>query len=145
MCHRVNLIEDLLSQGIGFKSNCDGAIDATSASGELILNIFSALAQFERRLIQERTKSGLAVALARGRKGGRKPLPPDTPRVLLAKKQHRDKSIGIDQICETLHISRSTFDRYVQMSDPSILRKQGDVSKTATGDTVSHQFREQSI
>ena len=55
MRHLVNMIEDLKERGIGFRSISDGMIDTTSASGELVLNIFSALAQFERRLIQERT------------------------------------------------------------------------------------------
>src|SRR3982751_3684195 len=50
------------------------------ASGELFFHIFSALAQFERRLIQERTKAGPAAARARGRKGGRKPLSSADPR-----------------------------------------------------------------
>ncbi len=71
MCHLISLVEDLRSRGIGFRSLNEGAIDTTSASGELIFNIFSALAQFERRLIQERTKAGLAAARARGRRGGR--------------------------------------------------------------------------
>jgi DNA invertase Pin-like site-specific DNA recombinase len=91
MRHLVTLVEDLRQNKIGFKSINDGAIDTTSASGELIFNIFSALAQFERRLIQERTKAGLAAARARGKKGGRRPLPASTPRVMLAKKLHRDK------------------------------------------------------
>ncbi len=46
----------------------------TLLSGELIFHIFSALAQFERRLIQERTMAGLACARARGRLGARPPL-----------------------------------------------------------------------
>ena len=71
MRHLVNMIEELKERGIGFRSISDGMIDTTSASGELVLNIFSALAQFERRLIQERTKAGLAAARARGRIGGR--------------------------------------------------------------------------
>jgi Resolvase, N terminal domain len=51
------------------------ATDTTTASGELVFNLFSALAQFEQRLIQERTRAGLTAARARGRrKGGRKPL-----------------------------------------------------------------------
>ena len=54
--------------------HCEGAIDTTTASDELILHIFTALAQFERRLIQERTKAGLTAACACGRKGGRKPM-----------------------------------------------------------------------
>jgi DNA invertase Pin-like site-specific DNA recombinase len=57
MRHLVTLIEELREQNIGFKSISDGAIDTTSASGEMIFNIFAALAQFERRLIQERTKA----------------------------------------------------------------------------------------
>ena len=67
MRHLVTLIEDLKERGIGFRSISDGMIDTTSASGELIFHIFSALAQFERRLIQERTKAGIAAARARGR------------------------------------------------------------------------------
>jgi len=51
MRHLVTLIEDLRGRGIGFRSINDGVIDTTSASGELVFNIFSALAQFERRLI----------------------------------------------------------------------------------------------
>ena len=42
-----------------------------------MFNIFSSLAQFERRLIQERTQAGLAAARARGRLGGRKPIRAD--------------------------------------------------------------------
>ena len=77
MRHLITLVEDLRSRGVGFRSLNEGAIDTTSASGELIFNIFSALAQFERRLIQERTKAGLAAARARGRRGGRPPLDAD--------------------------------------------------------------------
>jgi DNA invertase Pin-like site-specific DNA recombinase len=115
MRHLVTLIEDLRDNQIKFKSICDGAIDTTTASGDLIFNIFSALAQFERRLIQERTKAGLAAARARGRQGGRPGLTTDAAKVRLAKKLHLDKSLSIDEICETLRISRSTYYRYVRM------------------------------
>ena len=117
MQHLVTLVERLRTDDIGFKSITDGAIDTTTASGELIFNIFSALAQFERRLIQERTKAGLAAARARGKVGGRKPLPADTPRVVLAKKLHRDKSVRIEDICRTLRISKTTLYRYINMGD----------------------------
>ena len=70
MRHRITLVEDLRGKGIGFRSLNEGAIDTTSASGELIFNIFSALAQFERRLIQERTKAGLAAAQRAGDAAG---------------------------------------------------------------------------
>jgi DNA invertase Pin-like site-specific DNA recombinase len=115
MRHLVNLVEDLKARGIGFRSISDGMIDTTSASGELVLNLFSALAQFERRLIQERTKAGLAAARARGRKGGRPPMSRDNAKVVLADKLFRDKSVSVDDICATLKISRSTLYRYVSM------------------------------
>src|SRR5436309_13841436 len=73
MTHLVTVIEELLGRQVGFRALCDGAIDTTTASGELIFYIFSALAQFERRLIQERTRAGLAADRARGKKGGRQP------------------------------------------------------------------------
>ena len=81
----------------------------------MIFNIFSALAQFERRLIQERTKAGLAAAPARGRLDGRPPVRSQSPRVLLPKKMFGDTSISITDICKTLRISRSTYYRYVRM------------------------------
>jgi DNA invertase Pin-like site-specific DNA recombinase len=45
-------------------------IDTTTSQGKLVFGIFAALAEFERDLISERTKAGLASARARGRKGG---------------------------------------------------------------------------
>lgn len=115
MPHLVALVEDLLKKKIAFKSICDGAIDTTTASGELVFNIFSSLAQFERRLIQERTRAGLSAARARGRKGGRKPIASSDPRVQMAKRMHKDHGMSIDKICKTLKISRATFYRYVAL------------------------------
>ena len=115
MSHLVQLVEDLGKKGIGFRSLHDGDIDTTTASGELIFNIFSSLAQFERRLIQERTRAGLKVARARGRKGGRKKVSPTDPKVLIAKKMHKDQGMSIKNICNTLKISRASFYRYINL------------------------------
>ena len=115
MSHLVSLVEELLGKGIGFRSLQDGAIDTTTASGELMFNIFSSLAQFERQLIQERTQAGLAAARARGRLGGRRPISPVDPRVVTTKRLHKDRSLSIDQICKTLGISRPTFYRYLSL------------------------------
>ena len=52
-------------------------IDTGSAAGELVFHVFGAIAHFERRLIAERTKDGIAAARAQGRKPGRRPLDPD--------------------------------------------------------------------
>ena len=115
MSHLINLIESLIEKKIGFKSIQDGAIDTTTASGELMFNIFSALSQFERRLIQERTNAGLAAARARGRKGGRPKTGINNPKVQMAKQMHLNNSLSVESICESLAISRATFYRYLAM------------------------------
>lgn len=115
MPHLVRLVEELGEKGIGFRSLCDGAIDTTTASGELVFNIFSSLSQFERRLIQERTRAGLEAARARGRKGGRKKISPTDPKVLMAKNMHKNHGMSINDICTTLKISRATFYRYLRV------------------------------
>jgi len=114
LTHLVDLVTSLFQKKIGFKSLCDGHIDTTTASGELMFNIFSSLAQFERRLIQERTRAGLEAARARGRKGGRKPLNPFDQKVLAAQKMHHDHSLSISEICSSLKISRATLYRYLK-------------------------------
>ena len=117
MAHLVGLVEELRGRGIGFRSVCDGAIDTTTASGELVFHIFSAMAQFERRLIQERTRAGLTAARARGRRGGRPALDPQDPRVQMAKALYQGRAHGVGEICQTLHISRSTLYRYVALPE----------------------------
>jgi len=114
--HLVTLIDQLQEMGVGFRSVCDGAIDTTTPSGELIFHVFSALAQFERRLIQERTKAGIAAARARGRKGGRPLMRPNEPKVILAKKLYCDKTVSLDDTCATLKMSKSTLCHYVAMN-----------------------------
>jgi DNA invertase Pin-like site-specific DNA recombinase len=115
MHHLVLLIEELREKGIRFKSICDGAIDTTTASGELIFNIFSSLAQFERRLIQERTRAGLEAARSRGRNGGRQKMTSHHPKILMAKKMHKGHTMSIEDICQTLKISRASFYRYLSL------------------------------
>ena len=129
MRHLVTLIDQLRERNIGFRSICDGAIDTTTPSGELISMVFSALAQFERRLIQERTKAGLAAARARGHKGGRPPMKTNNRRIVLANKLLKDKSIGVDDICATLKISMITLYRYTEIERkgaPSAIKGQDD-------------------
>lgn len=114
--HLIDLVENLRQCGVGFKSISDGAIDTTTASGELIFNVFASLAQFERRLIQERTRAGLSAARARGRNGGRPPIPVDHPSVVAAKKMHADKTMAVADICKTLRVSRPTLYRWLSMN-----------------------------
>jgi DNA invertase Pin-like site-specific DNA recombinase len=71
--HLIETVSTLEKRGAGFRSLTE-SIDTTTPSGKLIFHVFGALGQFERDLIRERTRAGLAAAEARGRKGGRKPV-----------------------------------------------------------------------
>ena len=71
--HLIETVTTLEKRGVGFRSITE-AIDTTTPGGRLVFHLFGALGQFERDLIQERTRAGLAAAAARGRKGGRKPV-----------------------------------------------------------------------
>jgi DNA invertase Pin-like site-specific DNA recombinase len=71
--HLIETVAALNERGVGFRSITE-AIDTTTPGGRLVFHLFGALGQFERDLIQERTRAGLAAAAARGRKGGRKPV-----------------------------------------------------------------------
>jgi len=114
--HLIDVVEELGNRKAGFKSIQDGAIDTTSASGKLIFHIFTALAEFERGLIQERTRAGLQAARARGRLGGRKPMSLDDPRVQTAKTLHADKNMPVMDICRTLQVSRPTLYRWLALN-----------------------------
>lgn len=114
--HLVALIEELNDRGVAFRSLSDGAIDTTSASGKLVFGIFAALAEFERHLIQERTKAGLAAARARGRLGGRRKIEAEDPRVITAKALHSDPGNSVVDICRALRVSKTTLYRWLKIT-----------------------------
>jgi DNA invertase Pin-like site-specific DNA recombinase len=70
--HLIDVISDLRDQGVGFESLRDH-IDTTSAGGRFYFHILAALAEFERELIVERTKAGIAAAKRAGVRVGRPP------------------------------------------------------------------------
>jgi DNA invertase Pin-like site-specific DNA recombinase len=87
-------------------------IDTTTSAGKLQFHIFSALAEFERDLIRERTMAGLRAARARGKKGGRK-FRLTSEEARMAASLIKDKTHKIKDICKRLGISTATLYRYV--------------------------------
>jgi DNA invertase Pin-like site-specific DNA recombinase len=87
-------------------------IDTTTPAGKLQFPIFSALAEFERDLIRERTVAGLRAARARGKTGGRK-FRLTAEEVRMAATLIQDKRHQIQAICKRLGISTATLYRYV--------------------------------
>jgi DNA invertase Pin-like site-specific DNA recombinase len=111
----IDLVNDLNERGIGFKSLQEN-MDSTTSGGELIFHIFGALAQFERKIIVERTRAGLDAARARGRLGGRPKKLDDKKRSLLYS-LYDSKEHSIGDICEALHVSRATVYKYLKERD----------------------------
>lgn len=124
--HLVNTVQDLQDRGVGFRvlSGKGADIDTSTASGKLVFGIFAALAEFERELISERTKAGLAAARARGRKGGR-PFALTKNQVRLAQVAMKDRETSVSELCQELGgISRQSLYNYV--SPDGDLRKMGE-------------------
>lgn len=69
--HLIDLVASLNAKGCEFQSLTE-AIDTTSAGGKLVFHIMAALAEFERALIVERTRAGVAAARRRGQVLGRR-------------------------------------------------------------------------
>lgn len=112
--HLVNVVHELTTRGIGFKvlTGHGASIDTTSAGGKLVFGIFAALAEFERELIVERTKAGMAAARARGRSGGR-PYTMTAAKLRLAQAGLANRDTKIGELCKELGITRQTLYRHV--------------------------------
>lgn len=111
----VSTVENLRERKIEFLSLTDN-IDTTSPGGRLQFHIFSAIAEFERDLIRERTKAGLHSARNKGRLGGR-PRALDASALLQVKALMRQGNIPIKDIASRFGVSVATLYRYVPASN----------------------------
>lgn len=110
--HLIQTIKELNNRNIGFQSLQEN-IDTTTSGGKLIFHIFSALAEFERDLIQERTNAGLKAARIRGKMGGRPPLL-DNRQINRMLEMYDEQKNTVAEICKIYDISRPTFYNYLK-------------------------------
>lgn len=107
----IETVEQLAERGVNFVSLTE-SIDTTSAPGRLVFHVFASVAEFERCLIAERARAGLASARARGRLGGRPPAMSEKEtadaRALLS-----DPKITVKQIASRLNVAASTLYRHL--------------------------------
>jgi DNA invertase Pin-like site-specific DNA recombinase len=110
--HLIQTITALQEKKIYFKC-LQESIDTTTSGGKLIFHIFSALAEFERDLIRERTEAGLKAARARGRMGGRPPLL-DNRQINRMIEMYDEQKNTVAEICKIYDISRPSFYNYLK-------------------------------
>ena len=108
--HLVNTVDELRARGVGLRvlAGAGAEIDTSTANGRLVFGIFAALAEFERELIVERTRAGLAAARARGRLGGR-PRKMDVAMLRMAMRAMAER----EDLAQRLGITTTTLYMYV--------------------------------
>src|SRR5215831_15099533 len=84
----VNALEDFRALGVDFVSLHEG-VDTSTPNGRLVFGIFASIAEFERELIRDRVRSGLALARSRGKRLGRPRVSVDRMRVVGLRKEGR--------------------------------------------------------
>lgn len=120
----IDLVAEMQKLEVNFVSVQD-SINTATATGRFTFNIFASLAEFEREIISERTKAGLASARARGRKGGR-------PKGLSKENLSKAKAIKVlfdkqdktmEEIAKVVGLSRSTCYRYLEIANSLPLKE----------------------
>jgi DNA invertase Pin-like site-specific DNA recombinase len=130
--HLVTTVDELRRREVGLKvlAGAGAQIDTLTANGRLFFGIFAALAEFERELIAERTRAGLAAARARGRLGGR-PRKVDRGALQMAMAALRDPEAKAAEVARRLGITTTTL--YVYLNGDGTPKAAGKVVLDGTG------------
>jgi DNA invertase Pin-like site-specific DNA recombinase len=99
-------LDEWAALGVNFVSATE-PFDTTTPQGKLLMHLTSAFAEFERNLIVERTKAGLAAARRRGARLGRPRVRVDDEQLLVLKK----KGLSVRDIAKALGVGSSTIQR----------------------------------
>ena len=106
----IQLMELFEKHGVNLVSLKE-SIDTSTSTGKLIFTLLSAIAQFERDVIADRTKEGLNAARARGRIGGRPKT--NAENVAQAVKLYNTKQYSLKEIHQLTGVKKSTLYRNV--------------------------------
>lgn len=106
-------VTHLAQRGIEFRSLTE-TIDTTTPGGRLVFHVFGAVAQFEREVLIDRTRAGLAAAKASGKKVGRPRLV--TSERAVTARELRDAGLSLRAIAGHLRVSQATVSRLLELS-----------------------------
>jgi DNA invertase Pin-like site-specific DNA recombinase len=115
LAHLIQIITRLQEEAIGFRSLSE-AIDTTTASGKLMFHVIGAIAEFERSLISDRTRAGMAAAKARGQHLGREPKMTDED-AEWARRMIELGRMSALEVARTLRVSMPTLYRALRRTE----------------------------
>jgi DNA invertase Pin-like site-specific DNA recombinase len=107
--HLLEILTTLRSAGVGFCSATE-AIDTTSPQGRMLVTFLGAIAEFERELISQRVRAGLARTRSQGTKLGRPRTGFDVAKAL----RLRGTGLGYKQVARELGVPRTTLFRVLK-------------------------------
>src|SRR5580693_2251731 len=107
----VNALEEFRALGIEFVSLHEG-VDTSTPNGRLVFGIFASISEFERELIRDRVRSGLASAKARGKHLGRPRVVVDSNRIAVLRRE----GASWQKIGKALGVGEGTVRRAAQQS-----------------------------
>jgi len=124
--HLINSLSELQSLGITFVSYSEN-IDLSTPAGKMMFHVVGAMAEFERSLIQERVRAGMALAKLRGVKIGRK----STDSKVLARiiEAYENEHLSVRQIAQKVKIPRATVHRTVKQYKSGAIGRDGQQVK----------------
>lgn len=113
----LDTLNELSSYGVSVIAQNGLQFDLATPQGKLLAGVFGSLAEFERDLLKERIKSGLATARARGKKIGRQPGQVVRPHPLTKQilQMHKNE-VSVRRIADQLGISPTTVQKTITKS-----------------------------
>ena len=124
--HLINSLSELQNLGISFVSYQEN-IDLSTPAGKMMFHVVGAMAEFERSLIQERVRAGMALAKLKGIKIGRKPT--DITSLAQIIDAHENEKLSVRQIAQKVKIPRSTVFRTIKQFKAGELGRDGQAIK----------------
>ena len=114
--HMIEIVNVFRAKNVSLRSVKDNFVLDYSPVGKMMFHVFGAIAEFERDMISERTRAGLAAARARGRVGGRpRGLSKEAQNTAAAAKTlYLEGVLSIRQICKQLSIAPGTLYSYLR-------------------------------
>ncbi len=121
--HLIASVDELNSLGVGFVSYQEN-IDLTTPVGKLMFHIIGAMAEFERELIRERVRAGIANARTKGKQIGRKGIAPIERRKIIEVHEQNPK-LSVRQIAKQTKQKPSTVHKTLSLFSAGKIDREG--------------------